>query len=263
MLRVGLRALGVAALVGGPYSAWSTRCDTTRHVVRLGVPRPIRVAGISDLHLDQDRAKYERLVDAVNAERPDVLVVVGDTIDCRKGRAPEDLVPLIRSIEAPLGKFAALGNWDRDSFEDIGDLRRLFEQAGTQLLVNESVEVAGIRVVGVDDMVTGEPDIGVVERGIARGPTLLLTHCPEFFDRTAGTVARPVTNPLFAVAGHTHGGQIAPLGVALFTPKCSGRYVDGWYGDRDRSLYVMRGVGYSGPHVRIGARPELAVFDLV
>ena len=103
MLRVGLRALGVAALVGGPYSAWSTRCDTTRHVVRLGVPRPIRVAGISDLHLDQDRAKYERLVDAVNAERPDVLVVVGDTIDCRKGRAPEDLVPLIRSIEAPLG----------------------------------------------------------------------------------------------------------------------------------------------------------------
>jgi predicted MPP superfamily phosphohydrolase len=63
------------------------------------------------------------------------------------------------------------------------------------------------------------------------------------------------------LSGHTHGGQIAPFGVALKLPHGSGGYVAGWYRGDGVPLYVSRGIGTSLVPIRIGATPELAQFD--
>jgi predicted MPP superfamily phosphohydrolase len=49
----------------------------------------------------------------------------------------------------------------------------------------------------------------------------------------------------------------------LITPRGSGPYVQGWYYHQNNSMYVMRGVGTSVLPLRIGARPELLVLDLL
>ena len=68
---------------------------------------------------------------------------------------------------------------------------------------------------------------------------------------------------VIVIAGHTHGGQIAPFGKAVVTPSGSGSYIHGWYQSGNTSMYVMRGIGTSGPPIRIGARPEILVLDIV
>ena len=68
--------------------------------------------------------------------------------------------------------------------------------------------------------------------------------------------------PMLVLAGHTHGGQIAPFGRAFYTPPGSGSYLRGWYRNGKYAMYVMRGVGTTVIPMRIGARPELLVLDL-
>jgi predicted MPP superfamily phosphohydrolase len=67
---------------------------------------------------------------------------------------------------------------------------------------------------------------------------------------------------MLVLSGHTHGGQIAPFGITLVTPRGSGSYVKGWYHQEGHSMYVMRGIGTTGVPLRIGATPELLVLDI-
>jgi hypothetical protein len=72
----------------------------------------------------------------------------------------------------------------------------------------------------------------------------------------------PTDHPVdLLLAGHTHGGQVAPFGLALTLPSGSGRYVAGWYRDAGPPMYVSRGIGTSLIPVRLGATPELVRFE--
>jgi hypothetical protein len=67
------------------------------------------------------------------------------------------------------------------------------------------------------------------------------------------------------LAGHSHGGQLAlsflHRGLTLVRPET--RYVSGRYEKRGSQLYVNRGIGTTGPPIRLGARPEITVLELV
>jgi hypothetical protein len=39
-------------------------------------------------------------------------------------------------------------------------------------------------------------------------------------------------------------------------------YTNGWYEERGAKLYVNRGIGTTGPPIRLGARPEITVLEL-
>jgi predicted MPP superfamily phosphohydrolase len=91
------------------------------------------------------------------------------------------------------------------------------------------------------------------------GPMLLLVHRPDAFVQAAALGFRLV------LAGHFHGGQLAlPIGdgrwnvARLLTP-----YHRGLYRLGEATLYVSRGLGFAGPRVRFGSRPEIAVLELV
>jgi predicted MPP superfamily phosphohydrolase len=64
------------------------------------------------------------------------------------------------------------------------------------------------------------------------------------------------------LAGHTHGGQVAPFGHALILPPGCHGYVQGRYARPPHQLYVTRGLGSSHLPFRVGARPELAILDI-
>jgi predicted MPP superfamily phosphohydrolase len=54
---------------------------------------------------------------------------------------------------------------------------------------------------------------------------------------------------------------------SLLTPASRPRlitpYIRGWFQKRDAQLYVNRGIGTITFPIRIGARPEITVFELV
>ncbi len=99
-----------------------------------------------------------------------------------------------------------------------------------------------------------------VEDLIAPGTAnILLSHNPDTFDRAAELGID------LSLAGHTHGGQAALEFISpeiapsrLVTP-----YVSGLFQKPGGQLYVNRGIGTIGPPIRIGAPPEITLFELV
>lgn len=260
-LRRALGGAAVGAVAAGGYGWASHRLEITRHRHRFaaGLGHPLRVAALSDLHLSGRPNDYLPLLEAIEAERPDLVVVVGDIVD-----HPDSLhaLPIFAELKPPLGKFASLGNWDHSYRIDRTRLEQTLRVAGFRLLVNETAEVEGLQIAGLDDAYASIPDPSVAIRAASEGPTLALSHCPVVFDALTAGITREGEGNLLTLSGHTHGGQIAPLGVALYTPSGSGRYVAGWYRPPCAALYVMRGVGFSRIPLRIGSRPELTLLEL-
>jgi predicted MPP superfamily phosphohydrolase len=124
--------------------------------------------------------------------------------------------------------------------------------------VNEAREVRpGLWLAGLDDDLSGAPDVAAAEREVPVGGFVLgLFHSPASFGRVAGRW------PL-ALAGHTHGGQVrVPLLPPLWLPGGSGDYVAGWYEEAGSRLFVSRGVGTSIAPLRFFCRPEVALVTL-
>jgi predicted MPP superfamily phosphohydrolase len=99
-----------------------------------------------------------------------------------------------------------------------------------------------------------------VEKLIQPGTAnILLSHNPNTFDRAAELGFD------LSLAGHTHGGQVTLEYIhpsispsRLITP-----YVKGWFAQSGSQLYVNSGIGTMFVPIRVGAPPEITVFELV
>lgn len=254
--------MGAASSLGA-----ANALEATRPAAPAGTRacRALRVALVTDVHAPRSWVPIETLAETIQAFDPDLLFIVGDSIDRRNEEAQ---VRAFGRLSARYGKFAAVGNHEHWSVSSFTRLRREYERADVRLLVNEqsAVDVGGTPVVisGLDDWRAGTPDYALVADGQRRwrdaAHRIVLAHCPAAFDaiRAASTL------PLDVLAGHTHAGQVAPFGVPIVLPYGSGEYVTGWYTARQHAqrMYVSRGVGNSGIPLRVGARPEVALLSL-
>jgi predicted MPP superfamily phosphohydrolase len=89
--------------------------------------------------------------------------------------------------------------------------------------------------------------------------TVLVQHSPGWFESAAAKT--PEARYDLCVSGHAHGGQVTLFGLVLYTPPGSGSYEAGFYKIALCDLYVSKGLGTSVLPFRLGARPEIAVFE--
>ena len=87
---------------------------------------------------------------------------------------------------------------------------------------------------------------------------ILLSHNPNTFDRAAELGID------LSLAGHTHGGQAALefISPELAPSRLVTPYVAGLFEKPGGRLYVNRGIGTIGVPLRLGAPPEITVFEL-
>jgi predicted MPP superfamily phosphohydrolase len=221
-----------------------------------------RVAHISDLHCGPfvSGARVASWVTHVNRLGADLIAVTGDLI--ASGSAYVAAVAnALGELRAPDGVFACMGN--HDYFTDSEALVRALEGGGVSVLRNRGVTFrradAQLHVAGVDDTWTGRHDLERALAGRPEGaPVVLLAHDPALFP---GAAEREVD---LTLSGHTHGGQVAipflarRFNLARFlTPFTAGPYTEG-----ASTLYVNRGLGTTGPPVRLAVPPEIAVLTL-
>lgn len=232
-----------------------------------GAQRPVRVVHISDLHCDPGPRLEERLPDLIAAERPDLIVFTGDSINSPEGLPV--LRRLLPRLAAVAPTYAVRGNWDTAFWRR----EQLFEGTGVVELKKEAarVDVAGtsVWVAGAPFASLAEPPDGVpggIRNTLRDVPpeafTLLLYHTPDLILDAAAT-----NRVDLYCAGHTHGGQVAlPLYGALVTLSRFGKkYESGLHREGPTWLYVTRGIGMEGgpaPRVRFFARPEVTVIEL-
>lgn len=257
-----LAALGILcfayALFIEPY--WP---DVTH--VRLSSPKmapgtgPIRIVHISDLHCDPKPRLEERLPTLIAAQKPDLIVFTGDSVNSPSG------IPILKKCMTRLSQmtptFAVRGNWDTWFWLN----RDLFGGTGARELNGEPVklEVKGVSVWIIGVAIGDEERIDKAFQQVPPDAvTLFLYHYPDAIYEIA---KRKVD---LYCAGHTHGGQVAlPFYGALVTfSKFGKRFEGGVYRVDQTWLSVNRGIGMEGnwaPRVRFCARPQITVIDLV
>lgn len=216
----------------------------------------LTVAQVSDVHAGQfmtpDRLeKVRALVCRLN---PDMIVFTGDQLDRRDVDA-DLFVQAFAGLAAPLGVYGILGNHDYLAGRALA--LAALEAAGITPLVNQVVLVQRygqwLLLAGVDDADAPRPfgpDFSVLQSGNGLFK-LLLCHQPRLWPEAIRHGAD------LTLSGHTHGGQISPIGERFSVARLATRFVVGSFFSGTHVLYVSRGVGVGAVPLRVGALPEV------
>jgi predicted MPP superfamily phosphohydrolase len=223
------------------------------------LPEPLeglRIVQISDLHFSPcyDRRLFEAVVDACRAWDSDLVFVTGDLVD--EDEAIAWIEPVLSPLEARLGRFAILGNHDKEHQPEL--ISGAMCRAGFEMLegVWTTIEMEGATIALGGTSAPWGPDID--RRTIPPADfRIVLSHSPDRFYRSA----RWGIDLMFS--GHNHGGQIRlPLIGAVFVPSIYSRRFDrGFFRQGATLMYVSVGVGGKHP-VRYGCPPEVSRFVL-
>lgn len=230
------------------------------HRVKYPIGAGLRFVQLSDLHVERLRVSPRRLRLLLQPLQPDVIVLTGDYTQYSRclGKA-EQYLQAISGLGAPV--YAVLGNHDYRLGPDLRSLLSRMEKHGITVLTNASVLVADrCRLVGIDDLDTGRPD---VERAFARvdakDTVVVITHNPNMTIKLQGYAYD------YLMCGHFHGMQIKVPFRFLFRKKGElmrrGIY-EGLHRDSDGVFYISRGLGQAGVNVRFGVRSEVTVHEL-
>ncbi|QGQ98532.1 metallophosphoesterase [Paenibacillus psychroresistens] len=260
----------LAAFTGG-YAFFGERYWIQTKQVSLSFPKlpktfsGMRMVQFSDVHLGKHYSNHrlEKLVAEIMELKPDLICFTGDLFDTHDGDPNDSIIPLLAKLNAPLGKFAALGN--HDHAKGKSRIVDILTRSGLRVLDNEQsiLEKQGerIRIVGVDDMFMGKPNLNkALQEEFAPSFTLLLSHAPDYADQASHF---PID---LQISGHSHGGQVRlPFIGAITTPKFGRKYIQGLHKVKDSQLlvYTNRGIGTTNLPVRLFCRPEITVFTLL
>jgi predicted MPP superfamily phosphohydrolase len=261
----GVVALGTAGT--GAYVANSAPAVRRVPITLAGLDPALsglRIVTFSDAHLSATYGgrRFERLVEIVNEQRPDVVAIVGDLVDGTVAELREEAAPLA-DLVSEQGVYFVTGN--HEYFTGTEEWMRHLPTLGIDVLRNERVAIgrggASFDLAGIDDRTaerSGVPGHGADIAAALDGrdddtPVVLLAHQPWMIDqaRAAGVDLQ--------LSGHTHGGQLWPFDYAIRLDQPA---VEGLSRHGDTQLYVTTGAGYWGPAMRVGARPEVTVVEL-
>lgn len=263
-----LISLLLAAL--GTHAALRVPPVTPVEIVVPGLPAAwdgLTVAQLSDVHASKTFPGnwLAGVVDAVNAARPDLIVITGDLFDGSPRQRFDDLRPL-RHLRAPLGVYACPGN--HEYYSGLTAWRPRFSSLGILLLENDHVLLrrngAELILAGLSDDVAERfdlprPDIrqalGSTEASL---PLILMAHRPHLVEQLK-QLSRP--GAALQLSGHTHGGQV--FGLDLLVRRVNKGYLRGLYELGPVRLYISTGTAlWSGFPLRLGVPSEIPLITL-
>ena len=219
----------------------------------------LKIALFSDTHLDfgLDAEKLADAVRLINEQGPDLVCFTGDLYDDYSKSGEEDMAVIhaLAGLEAPLGKYAVLGNHDYGP-QAQKRTDEILTAGGFSVLYNESVQLPeyGLHLFGMDDCMFGAGDAAAY-RAQAGSCNIVLCHEPDVFDG--------MQDVDLMLSGHTHGGQVRlPLVGAAALPGLGKNYVSGLYEKENGKIYVNRGLGTTIMQLRLFCTPEITILTL-
>lgn len=250
------------------------------HVVKIEIPLArlpqsfdgLTIAQLSDFHYEGhfSAVPIRKAVAIVNELRPDLIVLTGDFVTVplfetrsnlrRAGDTAAPCAEILHELQAPMGKFAILGNHDGEA--GAGRIIGTLADQQIPVLRNHSLPLERgahrVWLAGIDDALRGEPDLGAAIGKIpAKEATILLAHEPDFADDASLSAVD------LQLSGHSHGGQIWIPGIgAPWLPPLSRKYPRGLYRVGKLTLYTNIGIGTIRAPIRINCPPEITLITL-
>ncbi|MFO8087629.1 MAG: metallophosphoesterase [Bacteroidales bacterium] len=222
----------------------------------------IHAVVISDVHLSSmiKKKQFSRIVHRIQGLNPDIIMIAGDLVD-------GDLEAVIRHnslqpmevLKPPLGIYAVTGN-----HEYIGGVEKAvsyLKRYNIQFLRDTAILIdSSFYLIGREDIESkrfrGKPrkPLAQITRNLNSSlPRILLDHQPATIEESRQQ------NIDLLLSGHTHHGQLWPLGMitkALFLND----YGHTTFGQLH--TYTSSGAGTWGPPVKIGSKAEIVSIQL-
>lgn len=229
----------------------------------------IKIVQLSDLHpsnfLSLSTVRY--IFTLVQRENPDIITLTGDIFD--ENTSPEmfdKYCVMFSELMPRYGVYYVFGNHDarwlwRKPAHTKDDILNALSAAHVKVLEDEAVLVCGgrVRIIGRRDVTEDRlpPDELMKKQSDDDGAyNLLLCHEPVELKKCADAGANLI------LCGHTHGGQVFPLGLLsrLF------RFNELRYGmkklDENSYAVVSSGAGTWNYPIRTESRSEITVIEV-
>ena len=223
----------------------------------------LKIALLSDSHLGTtfDGAGFAEYLDEILAEKPDLILIPGDFVDDSTGRGDLELAcAALGRAETKYGVFFAYGNHDRGYYNSrdfsAEDLERCLAENGVHVLEDEAFSVGPLYLAGRADASYHRLRLDLLlADAAAEQYVIVLDHQPAAYEEESESAVDLV------VSGHTHGGQLIPLGL-----------IGEWFGGNDRTygyerrngtdFVVTSGISDWALHFKTGTRSEYVILTV-
>ena len=196
----------------------------------------LKIAYLSDINIDDQNSitRLEDIIDELNNKPFDILLFGGDLYDSTVIETKK-VSSLLKSIHAPYGKLAILGEKD---LENQLEVTHILNDGGFEVINNE------VRPIYYKDtlfsLIAYTKDTQINKLKIPKkGIKICLSHQPDTFNQTKGIVD-------LQLSGHSYGGTFyLPYVGALHKFDGCQTYNHGQYNEKNSTLIVSNGL--SGP----------------
>lgn len=247
----------------------------------------LTIAHFSDSHMGTAidiRRFNERMVAAINALEPDMVVNSGDIVNAYAEEMSPEVVEILGRMKPRYGVYSVIGNHDlgiyiKDTLahprrSSLEELVRRQEALGWTVLRNQTIYLSNgadsIAVTGIDypeDNTLNSHSKHIEGADVAGSYAgvpdslfnLTISHAPQVWDDILAEGKADLT-----LAGHVHAMQMKfRLGKRAWSPAML-KY-DRWsglYEEAGRYLYINDGLGCVVFPMRVGTRPEITLYTL-
>ena len=96
----------------GFYAHWiePNWIEVSRHSVAANIPRRLKLAHLSDLHIRSLQSRELKIQSLLAKENPDAILITGDSV--AENANYEAVSRFLQGIHAPLGIWIVRGNWE-------------------------------------------------------------------------------------------------------------------------------------------------------
>lgn len=230
----------------------------------------LKIVHFSDLHYNRaiNIKKVKAVIKEINTINPDIVVFTGDLIDKDATISTQDyeeLINVLKEINAKYGKYAILGNHDYEKGKD--NVIKVYQDSSFTYLDNshdiiysknnQKIFIGGTNT-KTDNMTDLSKTMTTTEEENNVDYRIVLIHEPD--------IAEELTKDYqvnLILAGHSHNGQIRlPIVGALYTPPYAKTYYDNYYNIDGTNLYISSGIGVSSINYRLFNHPSINFYRI-
>lgn len=257
--------LMIAILFTYGYFNMTTIRQTNYTVSSEKLTSDYRVVFISDTHFGtvHDADTLKETVDRINQLNPDLVILGGDIIEEGTDKAEmQEAFEILGNLNSAYGTYYIYGNHDRQRYTDNPsysewELTDTLGKNGIMILREDSVSIGNdLLLVGREDLGSKDdrlPSDNLLTPDVQNRFILVADHQPNNVEGNKNLGAD------LQISGHTHGGQILPLGCFAFLYN---GYVYGQYQTDDTTVIVSSGFAGWGFPIRTQGVSEYVVIDL-
>ena len=262
VLTIGI-LLSTIILINGYHNAYDVK--ETNYILYtekdLGTDN-FRIIQISDSHIGvtMDGKRFSNYMEEINKLNPDIVVLTGDFID--DNTSDEEMMEAasgLGKLKTKYGTYFVFGNHDKGYYSNRETkLREELKKNNVTILEDKCISITDkITIVGRQDKsVNNRVDVVKLTKDIDKDKyIIILDHQPNDYDNEKNSGADLV------LSGHTHGGQLIPLGYFGLLLKANDRV----YGieTRDKTTFIVNsGISDWEIKFKTGTKSEYGVIDI-